>query len=183
MSLLWTLKTTVVLACLSCVSVAHDSPEKRCDVSAATMNIPPGVALPAPEFAPKFIGLGVGLGVGTQNYTCTSAGILTWEAFSQALPSLAYNSLFRNVGALAERYTTSPVCLAPRTLIISPPSRSTFGTTLGQLWFLPPSWNILEKNLALRSFWGNTTLLPILSPALGLTQNGILQILVILPHL
>ncbi|KAJ3982904.1 hypothetical protein F5890DRAFT_285570 [Lentinula detonsa] len=43
-----------------------------CDVSTASIDTS-GTTLPAPSFAPSFIGLGVG----TQNYTCGSAGTYT----------------------------------------------------------------------------------------------------------
>ncbi|KIK68624.1 hypothetical protein GYMLUDRAFT_68480 [Collybiopsis luxurians FD-317 M1] len=79
-------KSVIVLACLASVSMAAPSTATGssavCDMSSASLNLPSGVALPAPEYKTTFLGLGVG----TQNYTCTSAGTYT------------------NVGAYAEVY-------------------------------------------------------------------------------
>ncbi|KIK64303.1 hypothetical protein GYMLUDRAFT_220815 [Collybiopsis luxurians FD-317 M1] len=79
-------KSLIVVASLALASVAAPATatasSSLCDVSSATLNIPSGVALPAPDYKTTFIGLGVG----TQNYTCTSAGNYT------------------NVGAYAELY-------------------------------------------------------------------------------
>ncbi|KAF9066775.1 putative malate dehydrogenase [Rhodocollybia butyracea] len=82
-----TLKSAMFLAFLAYASFAapaNDQPVLRCDLSSAVIDTT-GTTLPAPKFSPKFLGLGVG----TQNYTCTSAGVFT------------------NVGALAELFDIS----------------------------------------------------------------------------
>ncbi|KIK63400.1 hypothetical protein GYMLUDRAFT_57610 [Collybiopsis luxurians FD-317 M1] len=79
-------KSIIVLASFASASMAAPATatgsSALCDVSSATLSIPSGVALPAPDFKATFLGLGVG----TQNYTCTSGGTYT------------------NVGAYAEVY-------------------------------------------------------------------------------
>ncbi|KAJ3819728.1 hypothetical protein F5880DRAFT_1071730 [Lentinula raphanica] len=128
-----------------------------CDVSTASIDTS-GTTLPAPSFAPSFIGLGVG----TQNYTCGSAGTYTSTgAFAELfdVSCLVGQSDFTSLQttAFAAWNSSTSTSVTSTSDIMSSSGVLSSPITLGQHYFitnpltgsgLSPKWDFTSNALA-----------------------------------
>ncbi|KAH7870889.1 uncharacterized protein C8R40DRAFT_613845 [Lentinula edodes] len=128
-----------------------------CAVSTATIDTS-GTTLPAPSFAPSFIGLGVG----TQNYTCGSAGTYTSTGALAELfdvSCLVGQSSFTSLQstAFAAWNSSTSTAVSSTSGVLSSANVISSPITLGQHYFitnpvtgsgLSPKWDFTSNALA-----------------------------------